>query len=65
MIIAPYDFSYRSVSLGFTSAQKPAPLLPSQVYMFDPQTGLAKMVADGFSTPNGIAFGPGGTVAYM
>ena len=33
--------------------------------MFDPKTGLVKMVADGFSVPNGIALGPGGTVAYV
>ncbi|KJA24287.1 hypothetical protein HYPSUDRAFT_65771 [Hypholoma sublateritium FD-334 SS-4] len=52
-------------NLGFTSDQKPAPLLPSQVYMFDPKSGLVKMVADGFSVPNGIALGPGGTVAYV
>lgn len=33
--------------------------------MFDPKSGLVKMVADGFSVPNGIALGPGGTVAYV
>lgn len=52
-------------SLGFTSDQKPAPLMPNQVYMFDPVTGLVRMVADNFVTPNGIAFNPSGKIGYM
>ncbi|KDR73371.1 hypothetical protein GALMADRAFT_142472 [Galerina marginata CBS 339.88] len=52
-------------SLGFTSDQKPPPLLPSQVYMFDPKTGLVRMVADNFVTPNGIALNPSGKIAYV
>jgi len=52
-------------SLGFTSDQKPPPLLPNQVYMFDPTTGLVKMVADNFVTPNGIALSPDGKTGYV
>ncbi|KAF8888412.1 hypothetical protein CPB84DRAFT_1786303 [Gymnopilus junonius] len=52
-------------NLGFTSDQKPPPLLPSQVYMFDPETGLVRMVADNFVTPNGIALNPTGKIAYV
>ncbi|PPQ96414.1 hypothetical protein CVT26_005093 [Gymnopilus dilepis] len=55
----------RKYSLGFTSDQKPPPLLPSQVYMFDPETSLVRMVADNFVTPNGIAFNPTGKIAYV
>ncbi|KAH9480024.1 Lactonohydrolase oryL [Psilocybe cubensis] len=52
-------------SLAFTDNERPPPLLPSQTYMFDPRTGLVKMVADGVVVPNGIAFSPDGTIAYI
>ncbi|KAF8885560.1 hypothetical protein CPB84DRAFT_1788285 [Gymnopilus junonius] len=52
-------------NLGFTDDQKPPPSLPSQVYMFDPETGLVRMVADNFVTPNGIAINPTGKIAYV
>ncbi|KAF4618314.1 hypothetical protein D9613_011701 [Agrocybe pediades] len=51
--------------LGFTSDQKPPPLLPNQVYMFDPKTGLVRVVADNFVTPNGIALSPDGKIGYV
>ncbi|KAF9557269.1 calcium-dependent phosphotriesterase [Agrocybe pediades] len=51
--------------LGFTDDQKPPPLLPSQVYMFDPTTCLVRVVADGFVTPNGIALSPDGKIGYV
>ncbi|KDR76544.1 hypothetical protein GALMADRAFT_139466 [Galerina marginata CBS 339.88] len=52
-------------SLGFIRDEKPAPLLPSQVYMFDPQSGLVRVVADNVVIPNGIAFNPSGKIAYI
>ncbi|KAH9475556.1 Lactonohydrolase oryL [Psilocybe cubensis] len=51
--------------LGFILDQKPPPLLPSQVYMFDPVTGLVRMVADNVVLPNGIAFSPDGKTGYI
>ena len=33
--------------------------------MFDPDTGLARVVADGVIEPNGIAFNPTGKIAYV
>ncbi|PPQ81856.1 hypothetical protein CVT25_013456 [Psilocybe cyanescens] len=52
-------------NLGFTDGERPPPLLPSQTYIFDPRSGLVKVVADGVQVPNGIAFSPDGTVAYI
>jgi gluconolactonase len=40
-------------------------MLPSQVYRFDPSTGQVRTVADQFVNPNGIAFSPDGTAAFM
>ncbi|KAI9376176.1 hypothetical protein BJX61DRAFT_539038 [Aspergillus egyptiacus] len=50
---------------GYESGIRPAPELPSQVYRFDPATGSLRVVADGFSRPNGIAFSPDESVLYV
>ncbi len=39
--------------------------MPNQVYRFDPDTGVVRVVADGFDKPNGIAFSQDGSIAYM
>jgi len=52
-------------SLGFISAQKPPPTLPQQVYMFDPDTGIVRVVADNFVLLNGIALGADGQIGYI
>ncbi|KAH9480025.1 Lactonohydrolase oryL [Psilocybe cubensis] len=52
-------------TFGFVNDQRPPPSLPSQSYMFDPETGLVRMVSDGAITPNGIAFNADGSVAYI
>ena len=44
---------------------RPAPLLPNQVYRFDPITGSVRVVADGFYRSDGIAFSPDGSTAFM
>ncbi|KAI0764122.1 D-lactonohydrolase-like protein [Irpex lacteus] len=41
------------------------PLMPSQVYRFDPDTGSVRVVADGFDRPNGVAFTKDGKTAYI
>ncbi|KAG6376793.1 hypothetical protein JVT61DRAFT_1817 [Boletus reticuloceps] len=47
--------------LGF----RPEPMLPSQVYRFNPSTGQVQVVADQFVNPNGIAFTPDGKIAFV
>ncbi|KAG2148144.1 uncharacterized protein EDB93DRAFT_1144720 [Suillus bovinus] len=50
---------------GWYSGFRPEPMLPSQVYRFDPSTGQVRVVADQFVHPNGIAFTPDGKTAYV
>ncbi|THU85137.1 calcium-dependent phosphotriesterase [Dendrothele bispora CBS 962.96] len=50
---------------GFLNQFRPPPLMPSQVYRFDPDTGAVKIVADGFDKCNGIAFSSDGKLAYI
>ena len=42
-----------------------APQLPSQVYVFNPQNGDVRVVADGIGHPNGICFSPDGATCYV
>ncbi|KAK7031493.1 SGL domain-containing protein [Favolaschia claudopus] len=56
---------FTDVSYGFENGFRPAPLFPNQVYRFDPDTGDVRVVADGFSQCNGIAFSPDGRTAYI
>ncbi|KAJ8582416.1 calcium-dependent phosphotriesterase [Rhizopogon salebrosus TDB-379] len=50
---------------GWMNGFRPEPMLPSQVYRFDPSTGQVRVVADQFVHPNGIAFTPDGTTAFV
>ena len=50
---------------GFLLQFRPAPLLPNQVYRFDPVTGSVRVVADSFYRSDGIAFSPDGSTAFM
>lgn len=50
---------------GFIQTIRPAPQLPPQVYRWVPGTNDIRVVADGFQAPNGIAFSPDETVAYI
>ncbi|KAI0072711.1 calcium-dependent phosphotriesterase [Panus rudis PR-1116 ss-1] len=56
---------FTDVTYGFLNRFRPAPLMPSQVYRFDPDTGIIRVVADGFDKPNGIAFSQDGKTAYI
>ncbi|KAJ6581078.1 hypothetical protein B0H19DRAFT_1113537 [Mycena capillaripes] len=56
---------FTDVTYGFENGFRPAPLVPNQVYRFDADTGEVRVVADGFSQPNGIAFSPDGSTAYI
>ncbi|KAI9566140.1 hypothetical protein HD554DRAFT_2119716 [Boletus coccyginus] len=50
---------------GWLHGSRPEPMLPSQVYRFDPSTGQVRVVADQFVRPNGIALTPDGTTAFV
>ncbi|KIJ46301.1 hypothetical protein M422DRAFT_250350 [Sphaerobolus stellatus SS14] len=52
-------------SYGFIGGFRPPPLLPNQVYRFDPKTSEVHLVADGFQISNGITFSPDGNIAYV
>jgi gluconolactonase len=50
---------------GHEQGFRPACQLPPAVYSFDPVHGHIRMLADGFSHPNGVAFSPDGLVCYV
>lgn len=50
---------------GFEQEFKPSPCLPAQVYCFDPVTGTTRVIADGFTSPNGIAVNAARTKCYV
>ncbi len=50
---------------GYLYQLRPPPLLPNQVYRFDPDTGSVRVVADGFDKCNGLAFTPDGKTAFV
>ncbi|KAN0082609.1 hypothetical protein V8E55_008404 [Tylopilus felleus] len=52
-------------SYGWLNGFRPEPMLPSQVYRFDPSTGQVQVVADQFVNPNGIAFTPDGKTVFV
>ncbi|KAI0051556.1 calcium-dependent phosphotriesterase [Auriscalpium vulgare] len=56
---------FTDVTYGWLNHFRPLPLMPNQVYRFDPVTGSVRMVADGFDRPNGIAFTADGKTAYV
>ncbi|KAI0916502.1 hypothetical protein AcW1_010085 [Taiwanofungus camphoratus] len=56
---------FSDVTYGYLNHFRPSPLMPNQVYRFDPDTGFVRVVADGFGRPNGIAFSPDGRTAYI
>jgi gluconolactonase len=73
------EMYFTDVTYGWLQDFRPIPILPNQVYRFNPKTGLVGVVADGFDKPNGtsrdcsplladqagITFSPDGTYAYI
>jgi len=51
--------------LGNYEGHKDTSELPPSVYRLDPQTGQAKVVADSFDKPNGLAFSPDEKKLYV
>lgn len=52
-------------SYGALWGFRPAPRLPNQVYVFDPDTGAVRVAAADFDKPNGLAFTQDGRTAYV
>ncbi|KAK7957989.1 gluconolactonase [Apiospora saccharicola] len=50
------SFWFTDPDYGHLQGLRNAPALPNQVYRFDPATNSTRVVADGFSRPNGLAF---------
>lgn len=50
---------------GFEQDFRGKPVLPCQVYRFDPASGDVRVVADGLGRPTGIAFSPDEGTAYV
>ena len=57
--------TFFSSSYGFLNRFRPEPLMPNQVYRFDPVTGRVRVVATDFNRCNGIALSEDGKLAYM
>ncbi|TFK69998.1 calcium-dependent phosphotriesterase [Pluteus cervinus] len=58
-------FFFTDPTYGFLQDFRPPPVLPNQVYRFDPSTGAVRVVATNFDKPNGIAFTQDGKIAYV
>lgn len=50
---------------GYHQGIRTEPLLPNQVYRYDPLNGSTRAVADGFLRPNGICFSPDLRTVYV
>ncbi|KDQ26359.1 hypothetical protein PLEOSDRAFT_169186 [Pleurotus ostreatus PC15] len=56
---------FTDVNYGFLGGFRPTSLMPNQVYRFDPNTGVVRVVADGFDKCNGLAFSRDGKTAFI
>ncbi len=50
---------------GYGQGNRPIPILPNQVYAFDPATNRSRVLADGFGRPNGLAANVDDSVVYI
>lgn len=51
--------------LGYYEGTPATPELPTNVYRYDPETGVLEIVADDIRRPNGICFSPDERIAYI
>ncbi|KAK9365901.1 hypothetical protein V1509DRAFT_631799 [Lipomyces kononenkoae] len=67
VIIHPLDHSiwFTDPPYGFHQEIRPQPQLPQQVYRFDPKTRSIRVMADGFTRPNGLCFSPDLKTLYV
>ncbi|THG95123.1 hypothetical protein EW026_g6471 [Hermanssonia centrifuga] len=56
---------FTDVAYGWLNHFRPLPLLPNQLYRFDPNSGSVRAVADGFVLPNGLAFSQDGSTVFV
>ncbi|KAF2849685.1 calcium-dependent phosphotriesterase [Plenodomus tracheiphilus IPT5] len=50
---------------GHAQRIRPPPLLPPQIYAFNPTNNSIRVVADGLARPNGLCFAPGEETLYI
>ncbi|WRT63673.1 uncharacterized protein IL334_000596 [Kwoniella shivajii] len=60
-----HELYFTDGPFGWVQAFRPNPVLPTQVYRFNYDTGVVRAVADGFHMTNGITFSPDGMYAYV
>lgn len=67
VVVSPVDGSiwFTDPDYGFRQGLRDSPNLPPQVYRYDPVTNATRVVADGFSEPNGLAFNADASVLYV
>lgn len=58
-------FFFTDPPYSYAFGYKPPPVLPSQVYAFDPSNGNIQVVADDLIRPNGINFSPDYHTMYV
>ena len=59
------DLWFTDAQYGYFQNFRPDPVIPSQVYRFDPTTGIVQTVADQFTQANGIEFSPDFKTLYI
>ena len=59
------DLWFTDAQYGFYQDFRPTPTIPTQVYRFEPDTGVIQVVADGFDQPNGLEFSPDYKMLYV
>ncbi|KAL9093236.1 MAG: hypothetical protein Q9159_000413 [Coniocarpon cinnabarinum] len=59
------DIWFTDAQYGYFQDFRAEPVIPSQVYRFEPDTGVVQAVADGFEEANGIEFSPDLKTVYV
>ncbi|KAL1622476.1 hypothetical protein SLS54_005041 [Diplodia seriata] len=59
------DLWFTDADYGYFQNFRPAPVIPKQVYRFEPSTGVIQVVADGFVESNGLEFSPDHKTLYV
>lgn len=59
------DLWFTDAAYGYFQNFRPEPVIPQQVYRFEPATGGLQVVADGFVQPNGLEFSPDLRTLYV
>ncbi|PBP27760.1 lactonohydrolase [Diplocarpon rosae] len=59
------DLWFTDTDYGHIHGFRPEPTQPTQVYRFEPGTGIVQVVADGLVQPNGLEFSPDLRTLYV